>query len=59
MNHDCTFARNRLAGLALQLERGQLDHEFADSEVPIAERRALIVRRVRELGDKIGRGDSE
>lgn len=52
MNHDAAFTRNRLLGLALQLERGQLDHEFAESEAPIAERRELIVRRIRELADR-------
>ena len=52
MNHNRTFAGNRLRGLALQLERGQLDHEFAESGVPVAERRELIVRRIRQLADK-------
>lgn len=53
MNHDDAFCRNRLLGLALLIERGQVDREFAESDVPIADRRALIVKRIRELADAI------
>ena len=58
MNHDRAFTRNRLAGLALLFERGELDKEFAAAEVPIADMRAVVVQRIRELADSIGGAES-
>lgn len=53
MNHDLAFTRNRLLGLALQFERGEMDREFAAAEMPVAEMRAAVVQRIRQLADAI------
>lgn len=54
MNHNLAHKAFRLRGLALQLERGQLDAEFAAAEVPIADMREAVVHRIRQLADAIG-----
>lgn len=53
MNHNRTFACNRLRGLALLFERGELDAGFTAAELPIAAIRESVVRRIRELADVI------
>lgn len=55
MNHDFIHKANRLRGLALQIERGEVDRDFAESAVPIAERRDLIVQRMRDLAAELER----
>lgn len=56
-SHDREFRRNRLRGLALQIERGQVDGEFAECDAPISPlSRALMVKRIRELADTIAAG---
>jgi hypothetical protein len=57
VNHDRTFANNRLRGLADQLERGELDYEFATAEVPIAAIREAAVRYIRQTADSLERLD--
>lgn len=56
MNHDRAFTSNRLLGLALQFERGELDAEFAAAEVSIADLRSLVADRIRQLADAVDGG---
>ena len=56
MNHNRTFLTNRLRGLALQFERGQLDAEFTAAEVPISDMRSTVAERIRQLADAIEDG---
>lgn len=53
MNHNAEFRRNRLLGLALAFERGELDKEFAAAEVSISDLRSTVAQRIRELADAI------
>lgn len=59
MNHDHLHKAARLYGLALQLERGELDKEFAASDVPLVVRKELIAARVRRLADLLQAAGSE
>lgn len=57
MSHDRIFAGNRLRGLALLFERGQLDAEFAAADAPLDGMREAVVRRIRELAGVIEGGE--
>lgn len=45
-----------LRGLAAQFERGELDQEFAEAQVPIADMRETVVQRIRQLADTLESG---
>jgi len=54
MNHDRTFAQNRLRGIAEQAARGDLDPIFADADPPLAAcLRAMLAQRARQLADAL------
>ena len=57
MNHNRAFTCTKLRNLALQFERGALDMEFAEAQVPITALREVVVQRIRELADAIGSDD--
>jgi hypothetical protein len=54
MNHDATFAINRLRGLATQLERGEHDAALGDGDdAEAAHWAAAIAARCRQMADAI------
>lgn len=53
MNHDRTFAINRLRGVAAQFERGECDRDFAELGIDITDKRESVAQRIRELADVI------
>lgn len=56
MNHELAAKVIRLKNLALQYERGDLDAEFAAAKAPVADMRATVVQRLRELADALEAG---
>lgn len=56
MNHDRIGKANRLRSMALRFERGELDAEFAEAQVPIADMRETVVQRIRQLADTLESG---
>lgn len=61
MNHDRLHKAARLRGLAMQLERRQLDADLAEAEVTVNDNlRAVAVERIRMLADVLeSRGQGE
>lgn len=58
MNHDHRHARNRLLGVLLQSERGQLDPSLSEAGLPVAVLiRAILVERIREVADAVEGGE--
>jgi hypothetical protein len=54
MNHDRTFASNRLRGIADQAARGDLDPILADVNPPLAAcLRAVLAQRARQIADAL------
>jgi hypothetical protein len=54
MNHDRVFAKARLLGLALQLERGEFDDVLGDGDAAVAGRWATaIAERCRKMAAAI------
>lgn len=54
MNHDRTFAINRLRGLALELDRGKYDGALGDGDAATGRYWAtLIAERCRKMADEI------
>ena len=56
MNNDDAHKAVRLRNLALLFDRGELDKEFAAAEVPIADMRETVARRIRQLAEAIEGG---
>ena len=58
MNHERAAKATSLRNLATQYERGDLDANFAAAEAPIADMRATVARRLREVADVIESPDA-